>query len=147
MTNEEQILQNTEEILSILKTEFNIETETETPTETETTEYMQTLTNSLKEGSFEEIIENLKQVLTSNDAYSEEDVLIKIFTDTIGNTILEIKIKPYPKWGKTIDWLFTNLGEPENIETSRYTMKLIMWYNLTKYQQISEEETPINDEG
>ena len=131
MTNEETILKNTEEILQILKTEFNITDEEETNTIIETDLINQIKTLPTNKEKIDYIITRLEE----NNAYSEEHIILKIFTDKVGDTILEIKIRPYTDWGKTIDYFYNNLGEADEIETSKYNMRLILWYKLTKYMQ------------
>ena len=46
--------------------------------------------------------------------------------------------------GKVIDWFYANLGEPKYFETSRYTMRIIMWYELTRNIQMEETTSDTN---
>ena len=140
MTNEEQILQNTEEILTILKNEFNITEEEEETNETNETQYITQLNEQLQNNTHPEVIEWIINQLQEQQIYSEEDIIIKIFTDKTGDTILEIKIRPYPKWGKIITYFYENIGEPFLIETSKYSMRLIIWYKLTHHMQHTTED-------
>ena len=146
MTNEEQILANTEEILRILKEQWNIPDEEEDPvTPDEETDLMEQLKNL---PTNEEKIEYIITKLEENNAYSEEHIILKIFTDKVGDTVLEIKIKPYKDWGATINYFYTQLGEPQALETSKYNMRLILWYKITKYiqQNIPDDGSSIINE-
>jgi len=142
MTVNDEILQNTEEILSILKSQFNIEDKptTDEPSEEETTSFNDELKEQMQTKTIPEIIEWFKQTLTTQELYSEDDMIIKIITDSVGDIVLEFKIKPYNRWGKVIDWFYTNMGDPDYFETSRYNMRVIMVYKLTKYLQVEPEE-------
>lgn len=143
MTNEEKILDNTEEILRILKEEFDIDDDPVDPSGDDgdpTPSFKEELIEKLRTNTFHEVIEFIKETLNDQGIYSEDDMLIKIITDNVGDTVLEIKIKPYKKWGKTIDFFYTNLEDPDYFETSKYNMRVIMWYKLTKYTQITPEE-------
>lgn len=71
--------------------------------------------------------------------YSEEDIVIKLFTDVKGNLILEVKTRPYRYMGRLLQFLRDSMGEADKFETSRYSMNLIMWYELTKNQQMEEQ--------
>lgn len=71
--------------------------------------------------------------------YSEEDINIKLFTDVKGNIILEVKTRPYRYMGRLLQFLRDSMGEADKFETSRYSMNLIMWYELTKNQQMEEQ--------
>lgn len=71
--------------------------------------------------------------------YSEEDIVIKLFTDVKGNLILEVKTRPYKYMGRLLQFLRDSMGEADKFETSRYSMNLIMWYELTKNQQMEEQ--------
>ena len=68
--------------------------------------------------------------------YSEADINIKLFTDVKGNIILEVKTRPYRYMGRLLQFLRDSMGEADKFETSRYSMNLIMWYELTKNQQM-----------
>lgn len=144
MTNEEQILQNTEEILKILKEQWNIPDEEEPVDPVTPTDLMEELKNL---PTNEEKIEYIKTKLEENEAYSEEHIILKIFTDKVGDTILEIKLRPYTEWGKTIDYFYKQLGDPDAIETSKYNMRLILWYKITKYiqQDVPDDGSSIID--
>lgn len=150
MTNEEKILDNTEEILRILKEEFDIDDEPTPvdPSDDETTSFEDELREKMQTSTIPEIVEWFKETLNNLELYSEDDMIIKIITDSVGDIVLEFKIKPYNRWGKVIDWFYTNMGDPDYFETSRYNMRVIMVYKLTKYTQIEpqEEDTGIVDD-
>ena len=140
MTNEETILQNTEEILRILK-----HTEETTPTTEVSTDFKNELQEKLDQGiPYDELKQYIIDQLTLNGIYSEANIIIKIFTHIEGDIILEIKTRPHTYMGKVVDFFYENMGEPTYFETSRYTMKLIMWYKLTKNIQMEEQTSDTN---
>ena len=141
MTNEEQILNNTEEILRILRNTDNTE-ENESAI---STDFKNELQQKIDEGiPYDELKDYIIEQLTLNNIYSDKDIVIKLFTHKEGDIILEIKTRPHPNWGKVIDYFYTNMGEPQYFETSRYEMRIIMWYRLTKNIQIPETTSETN---
>ena len=70
--------------------------------------------------------------------YSEADAVIKLFTHKTGDIILEVKVRPYPKWGDCIQFFQNAMGDADYFETSRYDMKNIMWWKLTRNIQMEE---------
>ena len=141
MTNEEQILTNTEEILRILRNQDNVE-ESESGV---STDFKNELQGMIDQGiPYDELKNFIIQQLALNGLYSEPNIVIKIFTHKEGDIILEIKTRPHHNWGKIIDFFYSNMGEPEYFETSRYTMKIIMWYKLTKNIQMEEQTSDTN---
>lgn len=145
MTNEDKILANTEEILRIIKEQFNITDTTEDTTQETITEFKQQLQELLTTGesSYTTIKNTLKDQLVEQELYSEEDMLIDIFSDNkTQDTILQVKIRPFSKWGKTIDYIYELLGEPNTIETSKYNMRIIIEYKLYQNKQIEEPSEP-----
>ena len=139
MTNEETILQNTEEILRILKHEENA-----TTTEP-STEFNNDIQEKINQGiPYDELKAYIIEQLTLKGIYSEANIIIKIFTHKEGDIILEIKTRPHRYMGKVVDFFYENMGEPTYFETSRYTMRLVMWYKLTKNIQMEEQTSDTN---
>lgn len=93
---------------------------------------------------YDELKEWIIETLTNEQIYSEADIVIKIFTHIDGDLILEIKSKPYNKWGKLLQFLQDSMGDTDKFETSRYTMRIIQWWKLTKNQQM-ETQTSSTD--
>lgn len=114
--------------------------------EDETTSQFKTeLKQKIDEGiPYDQVKEWIIQTLTEQGIYSEEDIVIKIFTDIKGNIIFEVKSKPFIYWGKLLQFLQDSMGDADKFETSRYTMRVIEWWNLTENMQIPEQE---NDSG
>ena len=93
---------------------------------------------------YDEVKELIIETLTSNGIYSEDDINIKLFTDINGDIILEVKSRPYKYWGKLLQFLQDSMGEADKFETSRYEMKTIQWWKITKNQQM-ETQTSTTD--
>lgn len=141
MTEEEQgqILNNTEEILRILRNEGSSDSGSSA---TPSTEFSNELQAKIDEGiPYDELKGFIIEQLALNGIYNEANVLIKIFVHKTGDMILEIKTRPHRNMGKVVDYFYENLGEPSYFETSRYTMRLIMWYRLNKNQQMEDQES------
>ena len=93
---------------------------------------------------YDEVKEWIIETLTNEEIYSESDINIKIFTDIEGDIILECKSRPYMYWGKLLQFLQDSMGDADKFETSRYEMKTIQWWKLTKNQQM-ETQTSTTD--
>lgn len=140
MTEEEQnqILNNTEEILRILRNTDNVE-ESESAI---STDFSNELQAKIDEGiPYDELKGFIIEQLELNGIYSEANIVIKIFVHKTGDMILEIKTRPHRYMGKVVDYFYENLGEPSYFETSRYNLRLIMWYRLNKNQQMEDQES------
>ena len=137
MTNEEQILTNTEEILRILRNEGSSDSGSSA---TPSTDFSNELQAKIDEGiPYDELKDFIISQLEYNGIYSEANIVIKIFVHKTGDMILEIKSRPHMNLGKVVDYFYTNLGEPTYFETSRYNLRIIMWYKLNKNMQMSEQ--------
>ena len=90
---------------------------------------------------YDQVKDWIIEVLTTEDIYSEADIVIKIFTDIEGDIILEVKSRPYAYWGRLLQYLQDAMGDADKIETSRYVMKTIQWWKLTKNQQMEDQES------
>ena len=88
---------------------------------------------------YEEVKEWIIETLTNEGIYSEANIVIKLFTYVDGDIILEVKSRPYPRWGKLLQFLQDSMGEADKFETSRYEMKTIQWWKLTKNQQMETQ--------
>lgn len=126
-------------ILSIVN---NISDQSE-PSEQEsevTSQFKTDLQSKIDEGlPYAQVKEWIIETLIELGVYSEENINIKLFTDIKGNIIFEVKTRPYSYMGKLIQFLRDSMGEADKFETSRYTMNLIMWWELTKNQQMEDK--------
>ena len=90
---------------------------------------------------YDQVKDWIIEVLTTEGIYSEADIVIKIFTDIEGDIILEVKSRPYIYWGRLLQYLQDAMGDADKFETSRYVMKTIQWWKLTKNQQMEDQES------
>lgn len=90
---------------------------------------------------YDQVKEWIIEVLTTEGIYSEADIVIKIFPDIEGDIILEVKSRPYIYWGRLLQYLQDSMGDADKFETSRYVMKTIQWWKLTKNQQMEDQES------
>ena len=90
---------------------------------------------------YDQVKEWIIETLTAEGIYSEADIVIKIFPDIEGDIILEVKSRPYIYWGKLLQYLQDAMGDADKFETSRYVMKTIQWWKLTKNQQMEDQES------
>ena len=109
--------------------------------EEETTgEFRAELEAKINEGlPYDQVKEWIISKLEELGLYSEEDMVIKIFVHRTGDMILEFKVRPYSRWGDAIQFFQSNMGDTDYFETSRYTMKNIMWWRLNKNMQMEEQ--------
>ena len=90
---------------------------------------------------YDQVKDWIISVLTTEGIYSEADIVIKIFTDIEGDIVLEVKSRPYIYWGRLLQYLQDAMGDADKFETSRYVMKTIQWWKLTKNQQMEDQES------
>ena len=104
-----------------------------------TSQFKTDLQSKIDEGlPYTQVKEWIIETLTELGIYSEENINIKLFTDIKGNIIFEVKTRPYLYMGRLLQFLRDSMGEADKFETSRYSMNLIMWYELTKNQQMED---------
>ena len=104
-----------------------------------TSDFKTELLEKINQGiPYDQVKDWVIQTLTEQGIYSEADMVIKIFTHHTGDIILEFKVRPYHKWGKAIQFFQDNMGDADYFETSRYNMKNVLWYRLTKNQQMED---------
>ena len=128
------------EILSRLNS-INPSTEPSDEDEEELTgEFRAELESKINEGlPYDQVKDWIISKLEELGIYSEEDMVIKIFVHRTGDMILEFKVKPYIRWGDAIQFFQSNMGDADYFETSRYTMRNIMWWRLNKNQQMEDQ--------
>lgn len=126
-------------ILSIINTLTPSSDEEKDDEEEITSAFKTELIEKINQGiPYNEVKDWIISTLTELAIYSEEDMVIKIFTHHTGDIILEFKVRPYHKWGKAIQFFQDTMGDADYFETSRYTMKNVLWYRLTKNQQMED---------
>ena len=104
-----------------------------------TSQFKTDLQSKIDEGlPYTQVKDWIIETLTELGIYSEADINIKLFTDTKANIIFEVKTRPYLYMGRLLQFLRDSMGEADKFETSRYTMNLIMWWELTKNQQMED---------
>ena len=114
--------------------------ESEETSDEDPTNFKTELEEKIRQGiPYEQVKEWIINKLTELDIYSEEDMVIKIFTHKTGDIILEFKVRPYNRWGNAIQFFQTNMGDADYFETSRYTMKNISWWKLNINMQMEEQ--------
>lgn len=115
---------------------------TEPPEDDEepTGQFKEELEAKINEGlPYDQVKEFIISKLEELGIYSEDDVVIKIFVHKTGDLMLEIKTRPHPYFGKVLDFFQQSLGDADYFETSRYEMRVIQWWRLTKNMQMSEQ--------
>lgn len=137
-------LNNYGAVLNSILTKINSltpEVEESEPNEEEPTgEFRAELEAKINEGlPYDQVKQWIISKLEELGLYSEADMVIKIFVHRTGDMILEFKVRPYNRWGDAIQFFQSNMGDTDYFETSRYTMKNIMWWRLNKNQQMEEQ--------
>lgn len=126
-------------ILSVVSSADNPSESSEQESEV-TSQFKTDLQSKIDEGlPYTQVKDWIIETLTELGIYSEENINIKLFTDIKGNIIFEVKTRPYLHMGRLIQFLRDSMGESDKFETSRYTMNLIMWWELTKNQQMEDQ--------
>ena len=127
---------------NILSVVNRVDTPSESPEEDSevTSQFKTDLQSKIDEGlPYTQVKDWIIETLTELGIYSEDSINIKLFNDIKGNIIFEVKTRPYLHMGKLIQFLRDSMGESDKFETSRYTMNLIMWWELTKNQQMEDQ--------
>ena len=108
--------------------------------EESTGQFRAELEAKINEGlAYDQVKEWIISKLDELGLYSEEDMVIKIFVHRTGDMIFEFKVRPYNRGGDAIQFFQSNMGDTDYFETSRYTMKNIMWWRLNKNMQMEEQ--------
>ena len=87
---------------------------------------------------FPTIIEWINNLLISMGYYSDTDVMINLIYLKTNDLALEVKSRPYRKWGSLMQYFQDNLGDPDYFETSRYNFRNIMSWIIVPHHQVGD---------